>query len=68
MLPRIYLITGASKGIGIALSERLTQRGHSVVGIARHVKNVHYPGKLVSLGLSNDGQSQTILQRSNLVT
>ncbi|MBT2582089.1 SDR family NAD(P)-dependent oxidoreductase [Planococcus sp. ISL-109] len=30
-----YVITGASKGIGLALSKQLTQAGHQVIGIAR---------------------------------
>ena len=61
MPPRSFLITGASKGIGLALSERLAEQGHTVVGIARHVKNVHYPGKLVSLDLGNDGETESVI-------
>lgn len=30
-----YIITGASKGIGLALSEQLAKKGHQVYGIAR---------------------------------
>lgn len=30
-----YIITGASKGIGLALSEQLAEKGHQVYGIAR---------------------------------
>jgi short-subunit dehydrogenase len=32
---KIYLITGASKGIGFDLAQRLTASGHRVIGLAR---------------------------------
>ena len=35
MVQRTFLVTGASKGIGLAISRRLTAAGHEVVGIAR---------------------------------
>lgn len=65
MTTRTFLITGASKGIGLALSERLSKQGHTVVGIARQVKNVQFPGKLVALDLDNDEETSSIL--ANLV-
>jgi 3-oxoacyl-[acyl-carrier protein] reductase len=34
-MSRRFLITGASKGIGYALSRRLAAGGHHVVGLAR---------------------------------
>jgi 3-oxoacyl-[acyl-carrier protein] reductase len=36
MAKRSFLVTGASKGIGRALSERLARGGHHVVGLARN--------------------------------
>lgn len=39
MTQRAFLITGASKGIGRALSERLVRKGHRVVGLARTERN-----------------------------
>jgi 3-oxoacyl-[acyl-carrier protein] reductase len=61
MSSRTFLITGASKGIGLALSQRLSKRGHTVVGIARQVKGIQFPGKLVSIDLGNDEETKSKL-------
>jgi 3-oxoacyl-[acyl-carrier protein] reductase len=59
--PRTFLITGASKGIGLAVSEHLSKQGHAVVGIARQTRDVQFPGTLVSADLSNDQETESIL-------
>ena len=53
MKRRTFLITGASKGIGRALSERLARAGHHVVGIARSADDASFPGTLVATDLSD---------------
>jgi 3-oxoacyl-[acyl-carrier protein] reductase len=58
MSSRTFLITGASKGIGLALAERLSKHGHTVVGIARQVNGLQFPGKLVSIDLGNDVETR----------
>jgi 3-oxoacyl-[acyl-carrier protein] reductase len=47
---RTFLVTGASKGIGRAISHRLTRAGHHVVGLARHAQD--FPGELMTVDLA----------------
>lgn len=56
-MKRTFLITGASKGIGLALAHRLAGEGHEVVGIARGSRD-DFPGTLISADLSNVQQTQ----------
>ncbi|HEX8589786.1 SDR family oxidoreductase [Pseudomonas sp.] len=53
MTSRTFLITGASKGIGRALSNALAAEGHTVVGIARHADDPGFPGVLVPVDLGD---------------
>lgn len=50
---RTFLITGASKGIGFALSQRLAASGHQVIGIARSAPAQPFPGHFVALDLAD---------------
>ncbi|GGE16336.1 short-chain dehydrogenase [Aureimonas endophytica] len=52
---RTFLVTGASKGIGLALAQRLTCDGHRVVGLARG-PSPDFPGELISVDLG-DGEA-----------
>jgi len=49
---RSILITGASKGIGRALTDRLTSRGYQVIGIARNADPT-FPGELIEVDLAD---------------
>lgn len=59
-MARTFLITGASKGIGRALSERLAAEGHTVVGVARGA-DASFPGTLVSIDLSDRAATDAAL-------
>lgn len=52
-MKKTFLITGASKGIGLALAKRLSAQGDAVIGIARHAVD-DFPGTLHELDLGND--------------
>ncbi|WP_110707258.1 SDR family oxidoreductase [Salinicola sp. CR57] len=59
MNPRTFLITGATKGIGLALSRRLVSAGHRVVGLAR--SDADFPGELVTTDLADRSQTARAL-------
>jgi NAD(P)-dependent dehydrogenase (short-subunit alcohol dehydrogenase family) len=58
---RSILITGASKGIGRALSDRLTATGHQVIGIARKADPT-FPGELIELDLADPAATEAALR------
>ncbi|HLY91021.1 MAG TPA: SDR family oxidoreductase [Acetobacteraceae bacterium] len=60
MTRRSFLITGASKGIGRALSARLTAAGHQVVGLARNA-DASFPGVLVPVELGDRAATAAVL-------
>ena len=52
-MERVTLITGASKGIGLACAGLLAARGHTVVGLARHDAGGQFPGTLHLVDLAD---------------
>lgn len=67
-MKRTFLITGASKGIGLALAHRLAARNHTVIGIARNPTDA-FPGQLHTLDLSErsaNDELARIVKESNV--
>lgn len=62
MKNKCVLVTGATKGIGWAISQRLSDLGCHVVGLARHTQDVDFPGYLYSCDLNNAGETEDILR------
>ncbi len=58
---RTVLVTGATKGIGLATSNRLSENGYEVIGIARNVTN-DFPGRLYLCDISNFDNLQDVLE------
>ncbi|MEQ5777126.1 SDR family oxidoreductase [Thalassospira sp. NFXS8] len=56
---RTFLITGASKGIGLSVAHRLVHQGHKVIGVARNATD-GFPGDLHLLDLSNPAASDEL--------
>ena len=58
-MKRRFLITGASKGIGLALANRLAREGHEVVGVARNPRD-GFPGRLHTIDLSDPASGDAL--------
>lgn len=63
MTQRTFLVTGASQGIGLAISGRLARAGHQVVGLARHADQSGFPGVLVALDLADRAATAAMLEQ-----
>ncbi|VBB15947.1 SDR family oxidoreductase [Burkholderia stabilis] len=61
MSSRTFVVTGASRGIGFAVSTRLAQRGHRVIGLARRAQGVDFPGELLACDLADIEQTAATL-------
>ncbi|KEA65450.1 3-oxoacyl-[acyl-carrier protein] reductase [Marinobacterium lacunae] len=59
-MSRTFLITGASKGIGLALSAHLAANGHHVVGLARTSPR-DFPGTFIPVDLGDDDATRVAL-------
>ena len=62
MKNKCVLITGATKGIGWAISQRLADMGCHVVGLARNTQDIDFPGYLYSCDLNNAGETEDMLR------
>lgn len=62
MKDKCVLVTGATKGIGWAISQRLADQGCHVVGLARQTQDIDFPGYLYPCDLSNAGETEEVLR------
>jgi len=62
MKDKCVLVTGATKGIGWALTRRLADMGCHVVGIARNTNDVDFPGYLYACDLADAGKTEDVLR------
>lgn len=62
MKNKCVLVTGATRGIGWAISQNLADQGAHVVGLARHTQDIDFPGYLYACDLSNAGATEEILR------
>ncbi|HEU4359963.1 MAG TPA: SDR family oxidoreductase [Mycobacterium sp.] len=62
MSPRRILITGASKGIGRAVADRLAAAGHKPIGLAR-TKPENFPGEFHQVDLGDQAATAAALEK-----
>jgi NAD(P)-dependent dehydrogenase (short-subunit alcohol dehydrogenase family) len=62
MSPRRVLITGASKGIGRAVADRLAAAGHTPIGLARSRPD-DFPGEFYEVDLADRAATAEVLNR-----
>ncbi len=63
MTQKNVLITGATKGIGFAISAILKQHGYHPIGIARNTENIDFPGTLFSCDLSDIKKTEQVINQ-----
>lgn len=59
----VTLITGASKGIGLATAQRIAKDGGTVIGIARSAEGVAFPGPFFTADLISESETAEVLSQ-----
>lgn len=60
---KTFLVTGCSRGIGLATSRCLKESGYQVVGIARKRSDIEFPGILYCADLTNADETMAVLTK-----
>ncbi|MBB6309930.1 SDR family NAD(P)-dependent oxidoreductase [Xanthobacter tagetidis] len=55
------VVTGANRGIGLAIARRLAAQGHHVIGLARTSPKEDFPGEFVNLDFSDSAATREVL-------
>jgi 3-oxoacyl-[acyl-carrier protein] reductase len=59
---KTVVVTGASKGIGWATSQRLARHGYHVIGIARSAPSEAFPGEFFAYDLSSEKETESLIK------
>lgn len=62
MKNKCVVITGATHGVGWAISQHLADLGAHVVGLASHTEDIDFPGHLYACDLADAGQTEEVLR------
>ncbi len=60
-MTKLVLVTGATKGIGFAISKLLNESGYTVIGIARNDIGNEFPGILFTVDLYDSKSTERLL-------
>ncbi|MEM9445077.1 MAG: SDR family oxidoreductase [Verrucomicrobiota bacterium] len=62
MKKKTFLITGASKGIGLSAAKILVKQGHSIIGLARSQPSLDLKGEFIAIDLLNHHKLKDVLK------
>lgn len=63
MKKKTIVITGATKGIGLAASQRLSHEGYHVIGVARAKPSEAFPGDFIACDMASQEDTEHLLKK-----